>query len=186
MRKKLNISEAIFPMPVLLVATYNEDGSTNTMTAAWGTMVDRDIISLQLEDTHKTVENIKSRGAFTVNIADAAHMAEADYLGIVSGHDEPEKVAKAGLHVVKSEFVDAPIIEEFPLTLECRFVSFDSESERLIGQVVNVSIEERIIGEKGTPDLSKFHPFAYDPANHTYVALGDKIGDAYEEGLKLK
>ena len=114
MRKKLNITEGIFPMPVLMVATYNEDGSINVMNAAWGTMQERDTVALNLTETHKTVQNIKARGAFTVSIADAAHVTEADYFGVESGNREPDKFARSRLTATKSETVDAPIINNFP------------------------------------------------------------------------
>ena len=118
MRKQLHITEGIFPMPVLMVATYNEDGSVNVMNAAWGTMQERDTVALNLTETHKTVKNIKARGAFTVSIADAAHVIEADYFGVVSGNRVADKFAASGLTASKSEIVDAPIINEFPLCLE--------------------------------------------------------------------
>ena len=114
MRKKLNITEGIFPMPVLMVATYTEDGSINVMNATWGTMQERDTVALNLTETHKTVQNIKARGAFTVSIADAAHVTEADYFGVESGNREPDKFARSRLTATKSETVDAPIINNFP------------------------------------------------------------------------
>ena len=115
MRKKLNITEGIFPMPVLMVATYNDDGSINVMNAAWGTMQERSIIALHLTETHKTVKNIKARGAFTVSIADAAHVLEADYFGVASGNKVPNKLEKTGLTSSKAETVEAPVINEFPI-----------------------------------------------------------------------
>ena len=128
MRKKLSITEGIFPMPVLMVATYNEDGSVNVMNAAWGTMQERDKVALNLTETHKTVKNIKKRGAFTVSIADAAHVVEADYFGVESGNKVSNKFENSGLTAAKSEIVDAPIINEFPLCLECEFIEYqDSE-----------------------------------------------------------
>lgn len=119
MRKDIGITEGIFPMPVLMVATYNEDGSVNVMNAAWGMMQDKDIVALNLDETRKTVKNIKARGAFTVSIADAAHIIEADYFGIESGNDVTDKFKNSGLTAYKSQVVDAPIICEFPLCLEC-------------------------------------------------------------------
>ena len=187
MRKKLNIKEAIFPMPVLLVAAYNEDGSVNVMTAAWGTMVDRDIISLQLEETHKTVENIKSRGAFTVNIADAAHMAEADYLGIVSGHKTADKFEHTGLSASRAESVDAPLINDLPLALECEFIEFQSDEfgGGVIGRVKNVTADERVMTE-GRVDISLVDAIAFDPYTHGYYRVSQRVGDAFRDGMKLK
>ena len=126
MREKLKITEGIFPMPVLMVATYNEDGSVNVMNAAWGTMQERDTVVLNLTETHKTVKNIKARGGFTVSIADAAHMTEADYFGIASGNNTPDKFARSGLTASKAETVDAPVINEFPLCLECKFIEYQT------------------------------------------------------------
>lgn len=113
MRKNVNITEGIFPMPVLMVATYNEDGSVNVMNAAWGTMQARDVVALNLSEGHKTVKNIKARGAFTVSIADAAHVVEADYFGISSGNNVADKLTESGLKAGKAEKVDAPVINEF-------------------------------------------------------------------------
>ena len=126
MRTKLKITEGIFPMPVLMVATYNEDGSVNVMNAAWGTMQERDTVALNLTETHKTVQNIKARGAFTVSIADAAHMVEADYFGVESGNKVFDKFARSGLTAGKAETVDAPVINEFPICLECRFIEYQN------------------------------------------------------------
>lgn len=126
MRTKLKITEGIFPMPVLMVATYNEDGSVNVMNAAWGTMQERDTVVLNLTETHKTVQNIKARGAFTVSIADAAHIVEADYFGVESGNKVADKFARSGLTASKAETVDAPVINEFPICLECRFIEYQN------------------------------------------------------------
>ena len=117
MREKLKITEGIFPMPVLMIATYNEDGSVNVMNAAWGTMQERGTVALNLTESHKTVKNIKARGAFTVSIADAAHLVEADYFGVESGNNVPDKFARSGLTASRAETVDAPVINEFPLCL---------------------------------------------------------------------
>ena len=124
MRTKLKITEGIFPMPVLMVATYNDDGSVNVMTAAWGTMQERGTVALNLTETHKTVQNIKARGAFTVSIADAAHIVEADYFGVESGNKVSDKFARSGLTAGKAEAVDAPVINEFPICLECKFIEY--------------------------------------------------------------
>ena len=124
MRKKLNITEGIFPMPVLMIATYNEDNSVNVMNAAWGTMQSRNTVALQLTETHKTVKNIKARKAFTISIADADHVVQADYFGVASGNKVADKFEKSGLTASKSEIVDAPVINEFPLCLECEFIEY--------------------------------------------------------------
>ena len=124
MRKKLKLTEGIFPMPVLMVTTYNEDGSVNVMNAAWGTMQSRNTVALQLTESHKTVKNIRARGSFTVSIADADHVVEADYFGVVTGNKVVNKFEKSGLTTSKAEMVDAPVINEFPICLECEFIEY--------------------------------------------------------------
>lgn len=187
MRKKLNLTEGIFPMPVLMVATYNDDGSVDVMNAAWGTMQERGNVALNLTETHKTVQNIKKRGAFTVSIADAAHTVEADYFGVVSGNKEPNKFEKSGLSAIKSELVDAPIINEFPLCLECEFIEYQDDEYGIgvIGKVVNVTADESVmIGDK--VDMSLVNAIAFDPYTHGYYKVGERVGEAFSDGLKLK
>lgn len=134
-------------MPVLMVATYNEDGSVNVMNAAWGTMQARDTVALQLSETHKTVKNIKAKGAFTISIADAAHVIEADYFGVESGNRISDKFERSGLTASKSTLVDAPIINEFPLCLECKFIEYQNNEYGcgVIGKVVNVTADEKVM-----------------------------------------
>ena len=187
MRKKLNTTEGIFPMPVLMVATYNEDGSVNVMNAAWGTMQERNTVALNLTESHKTVRNIKARGAFTVSIADAAHVVEADYFGVVSGNREPRKFENSGLTAEKSALVDAPIINEFPLCLECEFIEYqDNEyGVGVIGKVVNVTADESVMdGEK--VDMSLVNAIAFDPYTHGYYRVSERVGEAFKDGLQLK
>lgn len=187
MRKKINITEGIFPMPVLMVATYNEDGSVNVMNAAWGTMQERDVVALNLTETHKTVQNIKARGAFTVSIADAAHVVEADYFGVASGNKVADKFAKSGLSAVKSEVVDAPVINEFPLCLECEFVEYQGNEYGcgVIGKVVNVTADESVMKD-GKVDISLLNAIAFDPYTHGYYKVTERVGDAFRDGLKIK
>ena len=173
-------------MPVLIVAAYNEDGTANAMNAAWCSICGVNKISLCISGAHKTVKEILKRKAFTVSVADEKNMIAADYVGVVSGNETPDKMAKSGFHTVKSAFVDAPVIEELPLVLECKLESFDEEASIMIGEIVNVGVEENILNGQGNIDLSKFSPITYDPDNHTYVKLGETVGIAYKEGLKLK
>ena len=156
MRTKLKITEGIFPMPVLMVATYNEDNSVNVMNAAWGTMQARDIVALNLTETHKTVQNIKARGAFTVSIADVEHLVEADYFGVESGNRVTDKFTRSGLTASKAEVVDAPIINEFPICLECKFIEYQDNEYGcgVIGKVVNVTADESVMVD-GKIDISK-------------------------------
>ena len=187
MRKKLNLTEGIFPMPVLMIATYNEDGSVNVMNAAWGTMQERGNVALNLTESHKTVQNIKARGAFTVSIADAAHVVEADYFGVVSGNREPRKFENSGLTAQKSDLVDAPIINEFPLCLECRFIEYQNNEYGVgvIGKVVNVTADEHVMaGDK--VDMSLVNAIAFDPYTHGYYRVSERVGEAFKDGLRLK
>lgn len=187
MRKKLSLTEGIFPMPVLMVATYNEDGSVNVMNAAWGTMQERDRVALNLTETHKTVKNIKARGAFTVSIADAAHVVEADYFGVESGNRVSNKFENSGLTASKSENVDAPVIHEFPLCLECQFIEYQSGEYGcgVIGKVVNVTADESVMAGDRV-DISLVNAIAFDPYTHGYYKVGERVGEAFQDGLQLK
>ena len=187
MRKKLNITEGIFPMPVLMVATYNDDGSVNVMNAAWGTMQARDHVALSLSESHKTVKNIKARGAFTLSIADAAHITQADYFGVESGNRAADKFERSGLTAVRAEYVDAPVINEFPLCMECVFVEYqdDTYGVGVIGRVVNVTADEKVMAG-GKVDISLVNAIAFDPYTHGYYLVKQRVGEAFSDGLKLK
>lgn len=187
MRKKLDLTEGIFPMPVLMVATYNEDGSVNVMNAAWGTMQERGNVALNLTETHKTVKNIKARGAFTVSIADAAHVVEADYFGVESGNKTANKFANSGLTASKAEMVDAPVINEFPLCLECEFVEYQDGEYGcgVIGKVVNLTADENVM-VNGKVDMSLVNAIAFDPYTHGYYKVTERVGEAFKDGFKLK
>ena len=187
MRVKLNLTEGIFPMPVLMVATYNEDGSVNVMNAAWGTMQERGTVALNLTETHKTVQNIKAKGAFTVSIADAAHIVEADYFGVESGNKVADKFARSGLTARKAECVDAPGINEFPLCLECEFVEYQHNEYGcgVIGKVVSVTADESVMKD-GKVDMSLVNAIAFDPYTHGYYKVSERVGEAFQDGLQLK
>lgn len=172
-------------MPVLIIASYDEDGTPNAMNAAWGSAADMNRIAIYVSQGHKTMKNILARGAFTVSMADEKNAVEADYVGIVSGNTVPDKFARCGWHAGKSENVDAPLIDELPMALECRLVSYDTESELLIGEIVNVLADESVLTE-GKIDPRKLKPICYDPVNHTYLSLGDVIANAFEDGKKIK
>ncbi|MBQ1907528.1 MAG: flavin reductase family protein [Firmicutes bacterium] len=178
MRTKLNITEGIFPMPVLMVATYNEDGSVNVMNAAWGTMQARDTVALNLTESHKTVKDIEARGAFTVSIADAAHVTEADYFGVESGNRVPDKFARSGLTAGRAEKVDAPVINEFPLCLECEFIEYQRNKYGVgvIGKVVNVTADESVMKD-GKLDMSLVNAIAFDPYTHGYYRVSERVGE---------
>ena len=187
MKKKITTTEAIFPMPVLMVSTFNEDGTVDVMNAAWGTMLSRDMVALNLTETHKTVENIKARKGFAVHIADAAHVVEADYFGIVSGNKEKDKFAKSGMTFTRSELVDAPVINEFPIALECEFVEYQSDETGLgvIGKVLAVSAEEDILKD-GKVDIDLLGAIAFDPYTHGYYKVSGRVGEAFKDGAQLK
>ncbi|MDE6284597.1 MAG: flavin reductase family protein [Bacilli bacterium] len=183
MRKNIKTTEAIFPMPVLMIATYNEDETINVMNAAWGTMLERDQVILNLTETHKTVKNIRERKAFTVSIADSIHVVEADYFGVVSGNNEKDKFIKSGLTAMKSQNVDAPIINEFPICLECEFIEYNDCG--VIGKVINVTADESVMNGDNV-DVSLVNAICFDPYTHGYYKVTERVGDAFKDGFQLK
>ena len=185
MRKNFGKQSWIYPMPVLIVGSYDENKNPNAMNAAWGGMYDTDMIMVCLSHDHKTTENIKKSGAFTVSFATADTAVASDYVGIVSANDVPDKFLRAGFHATPSENVPAPIIDEFPMTLECKLIKFN-EDGICIGEIVNVSADESILDEKGRVDVKKLNPIVYDCVTHDYLTLGDKVGRAFSDGKKLK
>ena len=187
MKQPIQNKESIFPMPVLLISTFNEDGTVNVMNAAWGTMLDRDMVALNLTETHKTVKNMKARGGFVIHLADAKHVVEADYFGDVSGNTVADKFTKSGMSYVKSELVDAPIINELPVAIECEFVEYQSDETGLgvIGKVVQVSVEEHCM-KNGKVDIDALEAISFDPYTHGYYKVGGRVGEAFHDGLRLK
>ncbi len=186
MRKSFGAKPILYPQPVFILAAYDENGIPNAMNAAWGGLSEETEIMICLSAEHKTTENIIKTGAFTVSMADADYVAECDYVGVVSGNDEPDKFKKAGFTEVKSQLVNAPIINELPMCLECRLISYDKNTCRLFGEIVNVSADERVLNEKGKIDPAKLRPITFDPANNKYIVLGEVVGNAFSDGLKLK
>lgn len=184
MRKNFGAKTWLYPMPVLMIGTYDEKGVPNVMNAAWGGIYDTNQIMVCLADDHKTTENIKKAGAFTVSFATADTVVPCDYVGIVSANDVPDKFVRAGFHATKGEFVNAPIIEELPMTVECRLIKFN-EDGICIGEIVNVSAEKSILDENGKVDVKKLDPIVYDSVTHDYLRLGDKVGKAFSDGKKL-
>lgn len=185
MRKDFGVKPWFYPLPVLIVGTYGEDGRPDAMNAAWGGLYGANMVELCLSEGHKTTRNIRAKGAFTVSFADAAHAAACDYVGLVSGNSVPDKMEKSGLTVEKSRFVDAPVIRELPLVLECRLARFTEEGN-VLGEIVNISADESILGEDGEIDLGKFHPIAFEPVHNGYHVLGEKVADAFVVGNTLK
>lgn len=185
MRKNFGAKPVCYPQPVFIIASYDENGVANAMNAAWGGISEEKEISICVSEDHKTTKNILKRGAFTVSMADVDHVAECDYVGVVSGNKVPDKLERCGFHTVKSEFVDAPIIEELPMALECRLISYDEESCRLVGEIVNVCADEKVL-TNGKIDPAKLRPITFDPMNNTYLVLGEQVGKAFSDGLKIK
>jgi len=186
MRKNFGAKAMCYPMPVFIIGTYNADGTPNAMNAAWGGTSEEQEVTHCVDSGHKTAENLIARKAFTVSMATAKYMAACDYVGIVSGNKVPDKFTKAGFHASKSEFVDAPLIDELPMALECEVISYDTETCRLVGRIVNVSADESVLGENGKVDPAKLQPITYDPMNHYYLVLGEKVGQAFHDGTALK
>ena len=175
-----------YPMPVFIIGTYNADGTPNAMNAAWGGISEEQEITICVDSGHKTAKNLLARKAFTVSMATAKMHTACDYVGIVSGNKVPDKFAKAGFHATKSEFVDAPLIDELPMALECEMISYDPESCHLVGKVINVCVDEAYLDSNGKVDVAKLQPITFDPVHHTYLTLGETVGKAFHDGLSLK
>ena len=186
MRKNFGAKPFLYPQLVMVVASYGKDGTPDAMNAAWGGVAGGDKLFLCLSSNHRTVKNILERKAFTVSVADEAHLVEADYVGLVSGNEVPDKLERSGLHVTHSEFVDAPVIDELPLVLECKLVSYDQDTHFLVGEIVNTGADEAILDEAGMIDPARLKPITFDPANRAYWSLGRKVGNAFADGGRLK
>lgn len=185
MKKNFGSKPVIYPQPVLIIGSYDENETPDAMNAAWGGISEANEISICLSAGHKTVKNILARKAFTVSMATVEQVVACDYVGIVSANDVPNKAEKAGFHAVKSDFVDAPLFEELPMAVECKLRSYDEESCRMVGEIVNVCADERILTD-GKIDPTKLRPITYDGMNHAYYALGEKVGNAFRDGEALK
>ena len=186
MRKNFGAKPWTYPQPVFILATYGEDGTPDAMNAAWGGISDDKELTMCINAGHKTTANILARKAFTVSMATAAQMVACDYVGIESGNKVANKVEKAGWHTTKSEFVDAPVIDELPMAVECRLVSYDPKSCRLVGEIVNVGADESVLDAVGRIDSEKLQPLTFDPVHNAYRVLGEKVGNAFRDGAKLK
>ena len=181
-RKNFGAKPVMYPQPVLIIATYDENGVPNAMNAAWGITTDYKEITISLSE-HKTTDNLAVRKAFTVSMATEDQVIPCDYVGIESGRKVPDKFAKAGFHATKSEFVDAPLIDELPMALECRVKCFNDGI--LVGEIVNVSADESVLTD-GKVDPKKLKPITFDPINNTYIGLGEVVGEAFKDGNKIK
>lgn len=185
MRKNFGAKTYLYPMPVLVIGTYDEKNIPNAMTAAWGGISDYNQISIALSEEHKTVKNLNLKSCFTVSVATIDTMKISDYVGIVSGNENPYKCADAKLKSEKSEYVDAPIFLNFPLTLECEVLSLNKETYILTGKIVNISVDEKVLDEKGEISVDLLQPITYDPVHHKYIALGKVVGSAFEDGKNI-
>ncbi|MCQ2352788.1 MAG: flavin reductase family protein [Victivallaceae bacterium] len=186
MRKNFGPQSWLYPMPVLIVSTYDENGVPNAMNAAWGGIHDTNQLGVCIAPDHKTAKNLLARRAFCVAVGDVRHVAACDYVGLVSGNEEKEKLAKAGFHTQKSQFVDAPVIGELAMTLECKLLSYDETTGCAVGEIVNVSADESVLDSDGKIDPVKLAPITFDSVHHRYLALGEVVGAAFRDGLKLK
>ena len=185
MKKNFGAKAVITPLPVLIIATYNEDGTPDAMNAARGGQCGAKHIALNLGPSHPTTENIFRNQAFTVSFATADLVVESDYVGIVSANDVPDKFAKAGFTATKSEFVDAPLVDQYPVAIECEMVSYDADTHIMIGKIVNVCADESVLTD-GAIDLGKLRPIIYDGMNHNYNVMGEVVGKAFEDGKQMK
>lgn len=187
MRKDFGVKSAIYPMPVLIIGSYDDNEKANAMNAAWGGIYDYNQIFISLS-SHVSTDNIRKRKAFTVSFATKKTVAASDYVGLVSQKNEPNKLEKAGLTAFKSDKVDAPLFKEYPVTIECKVVSMDGEMGEgayLVGEIVNLSVDESVLTD-GKIDLAKFEPIAFDGINNKYVLLSAEVAEAFKVGLKLK
>lgn len=172
------------PQPVWILAAYDENGVANAMNAAWGGISEMNEISVCLTPSHKTCKNFIKTGALTISMADLEHVAACDYVGIVSGDKVEDKLAKCGLTVTKSELVNAPIINELAICLECKVKEFNPETCILKAEIVNVSVDKSVLTD-GKVDLAKVKPIAFDPFTNSYNVLGEKVADAWGAGKKF-
>ena len=187
MRKEIGKFPAIFPMPVLMIAAYDENGAVNVMNAAWGMVASSDKIALFIDEDHKTTQNIFKTKAFSVSLADKAHMAEADYFGIATGNKVPDKFERSGMHAVKSENVNAPVIEEFPLCMECELAEVVKTETIycIVGRIVSLNVDEKVLAENGKVDPMKLDAILFDQFQAGYYTIGEKAGQAWNAGADL-
>lgn len=187
MKKELGVHPYLFPMPVLMIATYGEGDEVDVMNMAWGGICAENMVSLNIDENHKTSKNIKKRGAFTLSIADIPHMEAADFFGIATGNNMPDKFERSGLTAVKSKKVDAPVVQEFPLTLECKVVEDKMEvyGHHVIGEIVGVLADESVLDETGKVYAAKLNAFVFDQFRNGYYAIGEKVGQAWHTGTPL-
>lgn len=187
MKKNLGVVQAVYPMPVLIVAAYDEHGKVNAMNAAWGMICNSDRIALFIDEDHKTTQNLLKTKAFTVSLADRAHMDVADFFGIASGNKMADKFERTGYHASKSEFVNAPVIDEFPAVMECELAEVVRTDSfyAIVGRIVNTAAEESVLSENGKVDPGKLNALIFDQFQHGYYVSGEQVGKAWNAGAGL-
>ena len=187
MTKNLGVKPYLFPMPTYMIGTYNENDTVDVMMMAWGGICAEDMVALNLEAEHKTVVNLEARKAFTLAVPGTDTLRESDFLGIATANKMTDKFERTGLHAVKSEAVDAPIIVEYPITLECEVVEMQSQPYglRVLGRIVNVIADEKVLDDTGKIDAGKVQAFAFDQMQNGYYAIGPKVGQAWHSGADL-
>lgn len=187
MTKNLHAKPYLFPMPTYMIGTYNEDDTVDVMMMAWGGICAEDMVALNLEAEHKTVANIESRKAFTLAVPGTDTLRESDFFGIATANKMADKFERSGLHAVRSERIDAPVITEYPITLECQVIEMQSQPYglRVLGKIVNVIADEKVLDGAGNIDASKIHAFAFDQMQNGYYAIGEKVGQAWHSGADL-
>lgn len=187
MKKNLGKVPAVYPMPVLMVAAYDEEGTVNVMNAAWGMICGMDKIALFIDEDHKTTQNLLKTKAFSVSLADKDHMDVADFFGIATGNKMPDKFERTGYHAEKSAFVNAPVIAEFPLVMECELAEVVKTDNlyAIVGTIVNTAAEEKVLAENGKVDPAKLNALIFDQFQSGYYVSGEKVGQAWNAGKEL-
>ena len=187
MKKDLGVVPAVYPMPVLMVAAYDEEGTVNVMNAAWGMICAMDKIALFIDEDHKTTQNLLGTKAFTVSLADRDHMDVADFFGIATGNKMKDKFERTGYHAVRSARVNAPVIEEFPVVMECELAEVVKTDSfyAIVGRIVNTAAEERVLSENGKVDPAKLNALIFDQFQNGYYVSGEKAGRAWNAGAHL-
>ena len=187
MKKDLGVKPYTFPMPVLMIATYGENDKVDVMNMAWGGVCASNMVALNIDEDHKTTQNIKERMAFTLSVADIDHLEESDFFGIASGNKMEDKFERTGMHAVRSDKVDAPVIEENPLALECKVVALENTvyGFRVLGEIVNVLADEKVLDEKGRVDPTRLNAFIFDQCQSGYYKVGEKVGQAWKSGTRF-
>lgn len=185
MKKNLGKQTLVFPMPVFMIATYDENGKPDVMNAAWGGIHDTNQIGICISPEHKTAKNILLKKSFTVSMADEKHIKQCDFVGIVSANDDDKKIEKSGFSFTKSEFIDAPIINELGMCLECELVSYDEKTGCTVANIINIKVDENVLTNDKI-DIEKLNPICFDGSVGNYVKMNGFVAKAFSVGSELK